>query len=306
VQDGSKKAIFAAFVANLGIAAAKFVGFAITRSSGMLAEAAHSFADTGNQALLLFGSRRANRKADRRSPFGHGRERYFWSFIVALVLFSMGGLFALYEGIQKLSHPHETHHLGVGIAILGVAVALESFSLYTAMKEVRHVRPAGMSLWRFIRHTRSPELPVVILEDIGAEIGLVLALAGVLLSHFTGNPRWDSIASVCIGALLTAIAVILASEMKASLIGETATDEAEDRIRTAAISHPKVLKVIHLKTQHLGPDELLVGLKVEFDHSLTVRDLAVAIDGVEALVRSAEPTAVTIYLEPDIDRSGTD
>ena len=306
MQDGSKKAIFAAFAANLGIAVAKFVGFALTRSSGMLAEAAHSFADTGNQGLLLFGSRRANREADRRNPFGYGRERYFWSFIVALVLFSMGGLFALYEGIQKLAHPHETHRLGLAIAILGVAVALETFSLMTALKEVRHVRPAGMSLWRFIRHTRSPELPVVLLEDIGAEIGLVLALGGVLLSHFTHNPRWDSIASVLIGLLLTAIALVLATEMKSSLMGETATDEAEDRIRNAARSHPLVRTVIDLKTQHIGPDALIVGLKVEFDHSLTMPQLADAIDAVESVVRAAEPTAVTIYLEPDILRTGTD
>ena len=306
MQEGSKKAIFAAFLANLGIAIAKVIGFAFTRSSGMLAEAAHSLADTGNQALLLFGSRRARRKADRNNPFGYGRERYFWSFIVALVLFSMGGLFALYEGIQKLAHPHETHRLGVAIAILGIAVALESYSLMTAMKEVRHLKPAGMSLWGFIRHTRSPELPVVVLEDIGAEIGLVLALAGVLLSHFTHNPRWDSIASVLIGVLLTVIALILATEMKSSLLGETATDESEERIRSAAAAHPLVRKVIHLKTQHIGPDELIVGLKVEFDHSLTMSQLAEAIDAVEVVVRAAEPTAVTIYLEPDIDRSGND
>lgn len=306
MQEGSKKAIFAAFLANLGIAIAKVIGFAFTRSSGMLAEAAHSFADTGNQALLLFGSRRAKRKADRDNPFGYGRERYFWSFIVALVLFSMGGLFALYEGIQKLAHPHETHNLAVAIVILSVAVALETFSLLTALKEVRHVKPKGMSLWRFIRHTRSPELPVVLLEDIGAEIGLILALGGVLLSHFTHNPRWDSIASVLIGVLLTVIALILATEMKSSLMGETATDEAEDRIRNAATAHPLVRRIIHLKTQHIGPDALIVGLKVEFDHSLTMPQLADAIDAVEAIVREAEPTAVTIYLEPDIFRPGND
>lgn len=302
MQEGSKKAIFAAFLANLGIAAAKFVGFAITRSSGMLAEAAHSFADTGNQALLLLGSKRARRERDRDNPFGHGRERYFWSFIVALVLFSMGGLFALYEGIQKLAHPHETHQLGVAIGILGIAVLLESFSLWTAMKEVKHIKPQGMSLWRFIRTTRQPELPVVLFEDIGAEIGLVIALAGVLLSHFTDNPRWDSIASVAIGVLLTVIAIVLASEMKTSLLGEAASEEAEERIRTAVKSDTQVLNIIHLKTQHIGPDELIVGIKVEFDHSISMHDLAVAIDRVEAEVRAAEPTAATIYIEPDISR----
>lgn len=305
MQEGSRKAIFAAFLANLGIAIAKFVGFAITRSSGMLAEAAHSLADTGNQALLLLGSRRAKRVATREMPFGHGRERYFWSFIVALVLFSMGGLFALYEGIQKLAHPHETHNLPLAIGILGVAILLETYSLRTALKEVHHVKPAGMSLWGFIRHSRSPELPVVLLEDIGAEIGLFLAMGGVLLSHFTHNPRWDSVASICIGVLLTVIAIILAIEMKASLLGESATEEAEERIRTAVGSHPHVRSIIHLKTQHIGPDELIVGVKVEFDHSLTMPELALAIDSVEEAVRAAEPTAATIYIEPDIARAGT-
>lgn len=305
MQEGSRKAIFAAFLANLGIAIAKFVGFAITRSSGMLAEAAHSLADTGNQALLLLGSRRAKRAATREMPFGHGRERYFWSFIVALVLFSMGGLFALYEGIQKLAHPHETHNLPLAIGILGVAILLETYSLRTALKEVHHVKPAGMSLWGFIRHSRSPELPVVLLEDIGAEIGLFLAMGGVLLSHFTHNPRWDSVASICIGVLLTVIAIILAIEMKASLLGESATEEAEERIRTAVGSHPRVRSIIHLKTQHIGPDELIVGVKVEFDHSLTMPELALAIDSVEEAVRAAEPTAATIYIEPDIARAGT-
>lgn len=302
MQEGSKKAIFAAFLANLGIAIAKFIGFAVTRSSGMLAEAAHSFADTGNQGLLLLGSKRAKRAANRNNPFGHGRERYFWSFIVALVLFSMGGLFALYEGIQKLAHPHETHQLGVAIGILGIAVVLETFSLMTAMKEVRHLKPKGMSLWRFIRHTRQPELPVVLLEDIGAEIGLVIAFLGVLLSHFTENPRWDSVASVLIGVLLTVIAIILATEMKASLLGESATEEAEERIRGAVNADSQVRSIIHLKTQHIGPDELIVGIKVEFDHSISMHDLAVAIDRVEAGVRAAEPTAATIYIEPDIAR----
>jgi len=302
VQEGSKKAIFAAFLANLGIAIAKFVGFGITRSSGMLAEAGHSLADTGNQALLLLGSKRAKRAATRNNPFGHGRERYFWSFIVALVLFSMGGLFALYEGIRKLQHPHETHNLGVAIGILSVAVLLETFSLLTALKEVRHLKPKGMSLWRFIRTTRQPELPVVLLEDIGAEAGLLIALGGVLLSHFTENPRWDSIASIAIGVLLTIIAIVLATEMKTSLLGEAATEESEERIRRAVTSDSQVRSIIHLKTQHIGPDELIVGIKVEFDHSLSIHELAAAIDRVESEVRAAEPTAATIYIEPDIRR----
>lgn len=302
MQDGSKKAILAAFCANLGISIAKFVGFAFTRSAGMLAEAGHSLADTGNQALLLLGSRRARRAPDRRNPFGHGRERYFWSFIVALVLFSMGGMFALYEGIKKVAHPHETKNLVVAIVILSIAIGLETVSLATAIREANHVRPAGMSWWQFVRSSRSPELPVVLLEDIGAEVGLVLALGGVLLSHFTHDPVWDAIASIAIGALLTVIAIILAVEMKASLLGETATGESEDRIRSAVTSHPTVRSLIHLKTQHIGPEQLLVGVKVEFDRSLSMTDLAAAINGVEAAIRSNEPMAQTVYVEPDIHR----
>ena len=303
MQEGSKKAILAAFCANLGIAIAKFIGFAFTRSAGMLAEAGHSLADTGNQALLLLGSRRARRAADQRNPFGHGRERYFWSFIVALVLFSMGGLFALYEGIKKVAHPHETKNLVVAIVILSIAVGLETVSLATAIREANHVRPTGMSWWRFVRSSRSPELPVVLLEDVGAETGLVLALGGVLLSHFTHDPVWDAIASIAIGVLLTVIALILAVEMKASLLGETATGESEDRIRAAVTAHTSVRSLIHLKTQHIGPEQLLVGVKVEFDGSLTMTDLAAAINGVEAAIRASEPMAQTVYVEPDIRRS---
>jgi cation diffusion facilitator family transporter len=305
VQEGSKKAIVAALLANLGIAVAKFVGFAITRSSGMLAEAAHSLADSGNQALLLLGSRRAKRAATREMPFGHGRERYFWSFIVALVLFSMGGLFALYEGIRKLAHPHETHNLLLAVAILGVAILLETFSLRTAVKEVRHVKPPDMSMWQFVRQSRSPELPVVLLEDIGAEIGLFIAMGGVLLSHFTHNPRWDSVASICIGVLLTVIAIVLAIEMKASLLGESATDDVERRIRETTLAHPRVRKIIHLRTQHIGPEQLLVGIKVEFDHLLSFGDLASTIDAVETSLRTSVPEAATIYIEPDVARAGT-
>jgi cation diffusion facilitator family transporter len=302
VQDGSKKAIIAAFFANLGIAVAKFVGYLITQSAGLLAEAAHSLADTGNQALLLFGGRRARRKADREHAFGYGRERYFWSFVVALVLFSMGGLFALYEGFQKLRHPHETENLGVAVAILVVAIILEGFSLRTAVKEARHVKPKDMGWWRFIRTSRSPELPVVLLEDIGAELGLFFALGGVLMARATHNARWDAAGSIAIGALLVVIALVLAVEMKGLLIGESATEDAEASIAAAIRNHARVNRLIHLRTQHLGPDELLVGAKVEFDRTLTIDRLADAIDSVELDVRAAVPSARVVYIEPDIQR----
>lgn len=303
MQEGSRKAIIAAFFANLGIAIAKFVGFLLTRSAGLLAEAGHSLADTGNQALLLLGSSRAKRAATADHPFGFGRERYFWSFVVALVLFSMGGLFALYEGIQKLVHPHEADSLGIAIGILLFAIALESYSLRTAIKETQHVKPKSTSYWKFIRTAKQPELPVVLLEDIGAMIGLVLALGGVLMAHFTHNPRWDAVGSISIGVLLVAIAAVLAIEMKGLLIGEGASTDMDALIRSSLGEAPHVTKLIHLRTQHLGPDELLVTAKIEFERVLTVEALADAINGAEAALRARVPIATLVYLEPDIART---
>ena len=233
-EDGSRKAILAAFFANLGIAISKFVGFLITGSAGLLAEAGHSLADTGNQLLLLLGGRRAAKAADTEHPFGYGRERYFWAFVVALVLFSMGGLFALYEGISKLRDPHEVEQLPVAIGILLFAVALESYSLRTAYKEANHLRPPDMGWYRWIRGSKQPELPVVLLEDTGALVGLGFALFGVILAHVTGDPRWDAVGSIAIGLLLIVIAILLAVEMKGLLIGESASKEDVDLIGTDA------------------------------------------------------------------------
>jgi len=301
VQDGSRKAIIAAFFANLGIAVAKFVGFLITRSAGLLAEAGHSVADTGNQALLLFGGKRGRRPADRTHPFGYGPERYFWSFVVALVLFSMGGLFALYEGIQKLWHPHEIENAIVAYAILGFSIALETFSLRTAIKEANHVR-GNRTWWNFIRTAKTPELPVVLLEDIGAEAGLFMALFGLTMAEVTGQPRWDAVGSIAIGVLLVVIAIILAIEMKGLLIGEAASDDDVEAIQSTITSTPLVNSIIHMRTMHLGPDDLLVAVKVDYDHSLDVPALAAAIDDTEARLRAAVPIADMIYIEPDIRR----
>ncbi len=305
MQDGSRKAIIAAFFANLGIAVAKFVGFLLTRSAGLLAESAHSVADTGNQALLMLGSRRGRRPKDRTHPFGYGTERYFWSFVVALVLFSMGGLFALYEGIQKLWHPHAVENAVIAYVILGVSIALETFSLRTAVKEANHVR-GDRSWWNFIRTAKSPELPVVLLEDVGAETGLLVALFGLTMAEVTGNARWDAVGSVTIGVLLVAIAIILAIEMKGLLIGEAATDEVLAAIRTSIENSPHVNSIIHLRTMHLGPEELLVAVKIDYEHSLDVPALAVAIDDTEARLRSAVPIADVVYIEPDIRRKNTE
>jgi len=300
MHEGSRKAIIAAFFANLGISIAKFVGFVITGSAGLLAEAGHSLADTGNQALLLLGAKRAKRAPTQRHQFGFGNERYFWAFVVALVLFSLGGMFALYEGIQKLIHPHEASSIGVAIGILLAAIALETFSLRTAVKEVQHIKPKEMSYWRFVRTAKSPELPVVLLEDIGAEIGLLLALFGVVMTAVTDEPRWDAVGSIAIGVLLVIIAAILAVRMKQLLIGESASEADQQAVEDSLASADHVTQVIHMRTIYFGPDAMMVGAKLEFDADLTVEQLADAIDAAEVRVRDQVPSVDTIYIEPDL------
>ena len=302
MQEGSRKAIIAAFFANLGIAVAKFVGFLLTGSAGLLAEAGHSLADTGNQALLMLGGKRATRTATERHQFGFGNERYFWAFVVALVLFSMGGLFALYEGIQKLIHPHEAESLGIAIGILIAAIALETFSLMTAVREVNHVKPQDMSYWQFVRTAKQPELPIVLLEDVGAEIGLLFALVGLMMAHFTENARWDAVGSVAIGVLLIIIAAILAVRMKALLIGESASRADQDAIANALTTSESVQRIIHLRTIYFGPEELMVAAKLGFAANLTVAELAEAVDAAEAAVRTRVPSVGLIYIEPDLYR----
>jgi cation diffusion facilitator family transporter len=301
MQEGSKKAIVAAFLANLAIALAKLVGFVITGAASMLAESVHSFADSGNQGLLFLGGARARKTATPEHPFGYGRERYFWSFVVALVLFTLGGLFALFEGIEKLREPHEIEGAGVAFAILLVAIGMEGFSLRTAVKESRHVK--GKESWpQFIRRSKSPELPVVLLEDVGALTGLVFAVVGLGLAEITGNPRFDAVGSIAIGILLCIIAIVLVIEMKGLLIGEAATPAIISSIRQAMESTDRVRKVIHLRTQHLGPDELLVAAKLSFDRTLDFPALAEAINECEHRVRQAAPDARLIYIEPDMER----
>ncbi len=300
-QGGSTRAIVAALAANAGIAVAKFVGFAITGSSSMLAEGVHSVADTSNQGLLLLGQRRARREADELHPFGFGRSRYFYSFVVALVLFALGSVFALYEGVHKVRQPEELSSPLVAVVILAVAIGLEGYSFRTAVHESRPLKGEG-SWWRFIRTSRSPELPVVLLEDSGALVGLVLALAGVGLTVATGNPVWDGVGTLAIGVLLGVIAVILIVEMQSLLIGEGATREEDESIRTA-LTGGGIDRVIHLKTQYLGPDEMLVAAKIALGARDTVAEVAASIDAAEARVREAVPAARIIYLEPDLDRS---
>jgi cation diffusion facilitator family transporter len=302
--EGSTRAILAALLANAGIAVAKFVGFIITGSSSMLAEAVHSVADTSNQGLLLFGQREARKQADELHPFGYGRSRYFYSFVVALVLFTLGSVFALYEGYHKITHPEELTSPVVAVAILVVAIGLEGYSFRTAMVESRPLK-GSIGWWRFIRTSRNPELPVVLLEDTGALIGLVFALTGVGLTMLTGQPVWDGIGTVAIGVLLGVIAVILMVEMHSLLIGEGATVQEDKAIRAALEQTENVDRLIHIRTQYLGPDELLVGAKIALAADTDLATVAATIDAAEAAVRAAVPAAKVIYLEPDLDRART-
>ncbi len=299
---GSTRAIIAALIANLGIAVAKFVAFLVTGASSMLAESIHSLADTGNQGLLLLGGRTSQREATPEHPFGFGRDRYLYAFLVAIVLFSLGGVFAVYEGVHKLLAPEEVSSPIWAFGVLVVAIGLESFSLRTAVKETNAVRKPGESYWAFIRHSRAPELPVVLLEDTAALTGLAFALLGVGLSVLTGNGIYDGLGTVAIGLLLIVVAVILAVETTSLLQGEAATPDVRRQILTALESGDRVLSVIHLRTQHLGPEELLIGAKIAVRHDDTAAGVAQAIDEAEARIRAAVPIAQVIYLEPDIRR----
>jgi cation diffusion facilitator family transporter len=301
--SGGTKAIIAALVANLGIAVTKFVAFLLTASSSMLAESIHSVADSGNQALLLLGGRRARREATPQHPFGYGRERYLYAFVVSIVLFSVGGLFALYEGYHKLSHPTPiTAWHWVPVVVLVAAIGMESFSFRTAIVESNAVR--GKASWgEFLRRSKAPELPVVLMEDFAALVGLVLALLGVGLTLLTGDGMWDGIGTVSIGVLLVAVAVFLAVETKSLLIGEAAGSDAVAAIERAIESTPGVDGLIHMRTLHLGPEELLVAAKIAVPAAATAADIATAIDAAEDRIRAVEPIARVIYLEPDLRRA---
>ena len=299
---GSTRAILAALLANAGIAAAKFVGFIITGSSSMLAEAVHSVADTSNQGLLLLGGKRAQRAATAEHPFGYGRDRYFYAFVVALLLFSLGSIFAIYEGVHKLESEEPLTSPIVAVIILLVAIGLESFSFRTAIVESRPLKGRS-TWWQFIRQAKAPELPVVLLEDFGALLGLLLAFLGVGLSVLTGNPVFDALGTIAIGVLLGIIAVILIVEMKSLLIGEGASEPVLGRIVSRLESCEPVQRVIHIRTQYLGPEELLVAAKIALVPMLRIEEVARAIDEAEQRVREAVPEARLIYLEPDLDRS---
>jgi len=301
-QAGGTKAIMAALAANLGIAVTKFIAFLLTQSSSMLAESIHSLADSGNQLLLLLGGRSAKKHATALHPFGYGRERYVYGFIVSVVLFSVGGLFALYEAYHKWLEPHpiEGRWWWVPLAVLVAGMAMEGYSFRTAVHESNQIR--GERSWpEFVRTARAPELPVILLEDFAALLGLLFALFGVGLTLLTGDGRWDAVGTAAIGVLLVLVAVVLAIEMKSLLVGEGATPEHVRAIESALVG-PGVGRVIHMRTLHLGPEELLVAAKIGVDGAASAGDVARAIDEAERRVRGAVPIARVIYLEPDLDR----
>ncbi len=299
--EGSAKAIVAALGANIGIAVTKFVAAAISGSASMLAEGIHSFADSGNQVLLLIGGKRSRREATKSHPFGYGRSRYIYAFMVSIVLFSVGGMFSINEGISKLHETHELENAWLPLVVLGVSIGLESFSLFTALKAAKEER-GSTSLAKYIRHAKSPELPVVLLEDIAALTGLVLAFLGVGLTVITHNAIWDAIGTLAIGVLLIGVAVVLGIETSSLLVGEGASDKDTDKIVAALESTPGVDSLIHIKTLYLGPDELMVAAKFAVAKKATASDIAKAIDDAEVSIRAAVPAARVIYLEPDILR----
>jgi cation diffusion facilitator family transporter len=299
--SGSNKAIVAALGANLGIAITKFIAAGFSGSGSMLAEAIHSVADSGNQVLLLVGGRKSLRQASASHPFGYGRQRYIYAFMVSIVLFSIGGMFSVYEGVQKLQHPHELEAAWLPLVVLGVSIVLESFSLRTALREIAHDR-GSLSLVEYIRHAKAPELPVVVLEDIAALVGLVLAFAGVGLTALTHNPLFDALGTLAIGALLVAVAVILGAETSSLLIGEGASEGDYEQILGALAGTRGVLSVIHSKTLYLGPDELMLAAKIAVDPGATAAETSLVIDAAEERIREAVPATRVIYIEPDVLR----
>ncbi len=310
-SNESPKAVIAALLANLGIAVTKVIAFALTGAASMMAEAIHSFADSGNQCLLLIGGRRSKREPTPEHPFGFGRERYVYAFIVSIVLFSVGGLFALYEAYHKFrevqeGHPNElltSRWWWVPLLVLFVAIGMESLSLRTAVGESNHTR-GGVGWVAFIRRSKSPELPVVLLEDVAALIGLVFALIGVGMTLLTSNGYWDVFGTTAIGLLLVAVAVVLGTETKSLLLGEAAALEDQRDIEAAIRGEGDStgLRIIHVLTLQFGPSTVLVAAKVAAEPDERAADLALAIDAAEVRIREAVPEATYVFIEPDIRR----
>ena len=300
--EGGTQAVIAALMANTGIAISKFFAFAITGSTSMLSEEIHSVADSFNQVLLLIGGKRSKRVADDKYQFGYGRVRYVYGFMVAIVLFLVGGIYSFYEGLHKWNNPEPVKDFWIAIIVLSIAIVLEGLSLRTAVRETNKVR-GNRSFAKFVRDSRQPELPVILLEDFGAIIGLNFALIGISTAVITGDGRWDGLGAMAIGSLLIVIAIILVREMAGLLIGEGALPEEYDAVHAALTSAPLVDRVIHLRTLHVGPDALLVGAKIAITQTDSAQEIALGIDEAERLLRIAVPSAQYVFLEPDLDRS---
>jgi cation diffusion facilitator family transporter len=305
--EGGTKAVVAALLANTGIAVTKFIAFLLTGFSSMLAESIHSVADASNQGLLLLGGKRSKREASEEHPFGYGRERYIYAFVVAIVLFSIGGLYAIYEAYHKWHEIHDGHGGDVfdskwryvPLIVLGIAIVLESLSFRTAIRESNKVR-GKQSWWSFIRRAKAPELPVILLEDLAALVGLIVAFAAVALTLITENGYFDVAGTATIGVLLVVVAITLAIEVKSLLLGESATKESIAKIRGAIESTPGVTRIIHMKTLHIAPEELLVAVKIGVSEQSTGAQIADAINAAERNVRAAEPMSTQVFIEPDI------
>lgn len=297
--SGGGKAIIAAFLANMGIAITKFIAWGFSGSSSMLAEGVHSLADSGNQLLLLLGGKRAKKVADKDHPFGYGRVRYVYAFIVAVVLFSVGGVFSVYEGVSKIQHPHALEVWWLPMLVLTIAIVLESFSLRTAIRESRPHK-GSLSWFQFIRRSKAPELPVVLMEDVAALLGLVIAFIGVGLTVLTGNGLFDGISTVAIGVLLIVVAFVVGMEVKSLLVGEGASEDDVAKIEAAILSAKDIDRIIHMKTLYLGPDDFMVGAKISLQSSCTMLEVSAIINVAERRIREAVPAAKVIYLEPDV------
>jgi cation diffusion facilitator family transporter len=297
-HGSSAKAILYAFVANLGIALAKLGAAIYTHSGSMLAESIHSFADCGNQVLLFVGLRQARKAPDAKHPLGYGKVTYFWSFVVALLLFSMGGLFSIYEGWHKLDAHEELNKPWVALTVLGVSIGLEYFSLMGCLREIGKLRKER-SLRYWVRHTRNAELVVVLGEDIAALVGLVLAFVFVGLAAITGNAIFDAIGSITIGVVLVCVSIFVAIRIKGLLVGRSAEDDLQQELRAEIAGEPNIEAILNAITMQMGPDVMLA-LKVKMRAGLTLETAVETLNALERRVKAKFPEVKWIFVEPDV------
>ncbi len=299
-QNASVKSILFALLANFGIAVTKTVAAAMTGSGSMLAEAIHSYADCANQGLLFLGLKQSKKLAEEEHPLGHGKEIYFWSFIVALMLFSMGGLFSIYEGTHKLSSHEGLKSPMIAIIVLSISIVLESFSLYGCITQINKVKRKGVSLWQWAKNTRQSELVVVLGEDVAALLGLTFALIAILLAMVTGNPVFDALGSIFIGALLLVVSVFLGIKVKGLLVGQSADKETRDEINTLLEKRPEIDEVLNAITLQLG-EYIMVSVKVKMANVETDEQLILNINACEKALKSSNPSIRWVFFEPDTE-----